>query len=487
MASPQLAVESPEWWLNRLYDQLTKRAPHLKLMDRYYRGDHPLPMLTEKARDAFVRLLKQSRANYMGLVVDATAERIQVDGFRLGDEETGDEEAWRIWQANGLDARFDMVILEALVGGVAYMCVAPNPKDSKTPLITVEHGSQAIVEYVPGSDRERAAGLKCWLDDWRNLLMATVYLPDGIYKFQAKMPQSGTSAKPQWERREVSGEEWPAPNALKAVPLVEFANHPRMLDGGVSELADITDIQDRINKTIIDRMMAQEFAAFRQRFLTGYEVPEDENGQAVAPFKAAVDRLWVVEDPEAKFGEFSATDISPYLKGVESDVQAIAARTRTPSQYLLAGMINISGDALKAAESGLVSKIKQRLRPMGETLEDVMRLALQASGQKPDPSMETIWHNPEYRTEGELVDALVKMATIGVPHEALWERWGASQQEIARWLAMQNDNLTRMASLDLFNASTAPDTGIPGAPGVLGVPGIPLQSQPRAPAVTADA
>lgn len=475
MASSQPEVLSPEWWLNRLYGQLTKRAPHLALMDRYYRGDHPVASLTEKARQGFMRLLRQSRSNYMGLVVDATAERIQVDGFRLGDEETGDKEAWRIWQANGLDARFDMVILEALVGGVAYMCVAPNPQDSKTPLITIEHGSQAIVEYVPGSDRERAAGLKCWLDDWHQLLMATVYLPDGLYKYQAKLPPKGTNTAPRWEQRQVKGEAWPAPNPLKVVSLFEFANHPRMLDGGVSELEDITDIQDRINKTLIDRLMAQEFAAFRQRWVTGYDVPVDDQGQAIEPFKAAVDRLWVAEDSEVKFGEFSATDITPYLKGIESDVQAIAARSRTPSQYLLAGMVNISGDALKAAESGLVSKIKQRLRPMGESLEDVMRLALTSAGGTPDPSMETIWHNPEYRTEGELVDALVKMATIGVPHEALWERWGASQTEITRWQRMQDDSLTRLSAIDLLNASNAPDTGIPGAPGVLGVPGIPPQ------------
>lgn len=477
------AVESPKWWLSRLYKQLNDRKPHLQLMDRYYSGDHPVACLTEKAREAFLRLLRQSRANYMGLVVDATVERIQVDGFRMGAEETGDKEAWRIWQANGLDARFDMLLLEAVVGGIAYMCVAPNPKDSKTPLITIEHGTQAIVEYVPGSDRERAAGLKCWLDDWHQLLMATVYLPDGIYKFQAKQPPRGTITEPDWKPRKVDGEEWPAPNPLGVVSLFEFANHPRMLEGGVSELSDVTDIQDRINKTLIDRMMAQEFSAFRQRWVTGYDVPLDDKDQPIEPFKAAVDRLWVAEDAEVKFGEFGATDITPYLKGVESDVQAVAARTRTPAQYLLAGMINISGDALKAAESGLVSKIKQRLRPMGETLEDVMRLALTAAGHAPDPSMETIWHNPEYRTEGELVDALVKMATLGVPHEALWERWGATQQEIARWKSMQDDSLTRLSVIDLLNESRAPDTGIPGAPGDLGVPGI--QPQPTGQPVAA--
>jgi hypothetical protein len=59
----------------------------------------------------------------------------------------------------------------------------------------------------------------------------------------------------------------------------------------------------------------------------------------------------------------------------------------------------------------------------------------------PDESMETIWRNPEFRTEGELTDALVKMASLGVPHEALWERWGASQVEIERWKAQRAEEV----------------------------------------------
>jgi hypothetical protein len=47
--------------------------------------------------------------------------------------------------------------------------------------------------------------------------------------------------------------------------------------------------------------------------------------------------------------------------------------------------------------------------------------------------IETKWRNPEFRTEGELVDSLDQDATLGVPNEALWERWGASEIEIARW------------------------------------------------------
>jgi hypothetical protein len=48
--------------------------------------------------------------------------------------------------------------------------------------------------------------------------------------------------------------------------------------------------------------------------------------------------------------------------------------------------------------------------------------------------VETIWADPEARSEGELVDALVKMRqSLGVPLTEVWRRYGATPQEIARW------------------------------------------------------
>ena len=441
----------PLWWLDVLWGSLAERRGYAEVMRRYYDGDPPLSIVPDKARDAFARLLKQSRLNVMGLVVDATAERIQVDGFRVGDKPVGDASAHRIWQGNNLDGQSDLLLAEAVKCGRSFVLVAPNREDPALPIVTPEDVTQAIVAYTPGARRDRAAGLKVWEDEWTEQLMATVYLPDGLYKYVAAKPKLGESVTaPKWVPREVAGESWPAPNPLGVVPLVEVPNRPDLLGEAYSEIHDVIDDQDRINKTLIDRMMAQEFAAFRQRWMTGYEVPVDESGQPVEPFKAAVDRLWIVEDENVKMGEFSATDIGPYLAAVESDVQHIGARTRTPSQYLLGTMVNISGDALKAAESGLVSKVRQRQRPFGEALEEVMRLALRASGDTRDLTrIETIWHNPEFRTEGELVDALVKMSTLGVPQEALWERWGATQTEITQWQKRRDQAAARVMGGDM--------------------------------------
>jgi hypothetical protein len=447
---------SPEWWRDRLYKALTDRQRELDRWESYYCGDHPLPWLPDQAAVEFRRILRMSRSNYMGLVVDSTAERIEVQGFRFGDDPSADDEAWRIWQANDLDADADAGILEAVKLGTAYTLVAPNPDDPETPLITFEHPGQAIVEYQPGSRRRRAAGLKAWRDDWTGQVMATLYLPDGLWKWRAEHRQG--VAERRWEVREVAGEPWPATNPLGTVPLIEVPNRRGLLGGGKSEIADVTDIQDRINKTLADRLMDQDFGAFPQKWATGVDME--------AEFHAGRQRMFQTEAPDARFGQFAASPLGPYMQAKVEDVKDIASRTRTPSQYLLGEMLNISGEAMKAAESGLVSKVRQRIRPMGEAFEETMRLAFAAVS---DPraaatSAETIWRNPEFRTEGELVDALVKMASLGVPQEALWERWGATPQEIARWQEMRDEAVTRAGVGDLA-AIVAGTAGLPeGAP-----------------------
>jgi hypothetical protein len=465
------APQSPLWWLARLHARIEKQAARAARLEAYYTGDHPLPDLPEKAKDAFRRLLKQSRANFTGLVVDATAERLQVDGFRFGGDRQGDTAASAIWQANGLDAESELAFTDATSLSSSFMFVWPNDARPEYPLITVEHMSQVAVECTPGNRRRRIAGAKVWLDDWTGKMLATVYLPasplepnGAVYKYVSAKPRDygQTCAEIVWKPRLVEGEDWPLPNPFgERLSIVELPNRPNTLKGARSEIEDVLDIQDRIDKTIADRLIAQEYGAFAQKWVTGMEIPEDEDGNPVAPFNVAIDRLLMAEEEGAKFGNFTATDLGPYITAAESDIMSLSSITKTPPHYLLnrSGQ-PVSGDALKAAEAGLIAKVRKRQRHYGEALEEVMRLAFDAAGddRADDFGAETIWRNPEFRTEGETVDALVKMRTLGVPLEALWERWGATQEEINRWRGMLEQEAARQAtSLGVADLLANPD------------------------------
>jgi len=408
---------SPNWWVARLYKQLVARRGLVDFYNDYYIGEHPLPWLAPQARDEFRRILKMTRSNYMGLVCDASAERAQIEGFRLGpDEDSADRDTWRIWQANNLDADSDMGILESLISGQSYTLVAPNPTDQATPHIWIEHASQAIVEYQPGSNRRvRAAGLKVWDDDWTQEIHATLYLPSQIFKFKAPRPRSGAApSNPEWVPREVPGEAWPAVNPLGVVSLIEIPNNPRLLTGGVSELSDVTDVQDRINKTIADRLITQDYGAFPQKWAVAWPNEDDDGNPNTIDIGR--NRMVTTEVQETKFGQWDAAPLDPYSAAKREDVKDIASRTRTPAQYLLGELNNVNGETLKASESGLVSKVRQRMRSWAEGYEETMRLARRAAGLDASSAaaMETIWRNPEFRTEAELTDAVVKRVQAGI-------------------------------------------------------------------------
>lgn len=479
----------PLWWVSRLYQELSTRRGAINLYDDYYRGEFPLPWLAPQAADEFRRILKMSRANYLGLVIDAQCERMAVEGFRVPAEDAGpkrrvrgaqnapigaqahddgvdgalaDDDLQRIWESSQMDLQFDQGLLEAAITGTSYLLVAPNPKNESLPKIWVEHSSQVILAFEAGTNRQVVrAALKVFRDDWTGQTFATLYLPNQIWKFQtdgaqARIPiqQDGRSSQievPIWQMRTASGEVTFEENPFDLVPMWEVPNNPRLLSGGRSEIEDLIDSQDRIVKTLADRLMTQDFGAFPQKWASGWPL-ENERGEPTPPVEVGRDRLMSTDVVEAKFGQFTAADLQGYIDSKREDVKDIASRSRTPAQYLLGEMNNVNGDTLKASESGLVAKVRQRFRGVEPGLENALAFAyklaghgdLVASGRR----VETIWRNPEFRTEGELVDALLKMHDLGVPEEALWERWGATPAEIRRWKAMLEDKMKRAAAGD---------------------------------------
>jgi len=445
-------------WITYLLDLLRGRLGELARLQQYYDGLHPLPQAPKKIEEKFQAFARMSRTNWMQLVVDAPAERLEVVGFNVAGQPALD--VWHgIWQGNQLDADSKLVHLDALTLGSSYVLVWPDQSHPSGVRVTMEHPTQCIVAYEPGDRRRRAAGLKVWcgLDKRMHL---TLWLPGEVHRFSSESEHTGGVMFPPatWVPR--PGVERVTASGIDGVPLVEMRPRPRWDGTGRSELDGLTDLQDRINATTFNRLVAGEYGAFIQRWVTGIEIEEDENGQPIKPFNLGIDQILVAEDPGARFGAFTATDLGNYVKSVEADVAHLAAISKTPPHYLLGAIVNASGDALKAAETGLVSKVRDRQTFLGEDWEEVVRLALAATGdgRAKDMSTEVVWKDPETRSEGELVDGLVKMRSLDVPRSVLWQRWGASPQDVEAWKQAAADEALLVALAQ--PAPAAPASGV---------------------------
>jgi hypothetical protein len=492
--TPLVLDEQPEgtvgYWLGRLSAALDAQSEEAAVYEGYYAGAHPLQFATSKFRETFGSLFAEFADNWCPVVVDSSAERLAVQGFRFGgtgrSAYEGDKDAWDIWQQNYLDADSGLAHLEAIKTGQAFVIVdAGDP-----PRITVEHPSEVVVAHAPGDRRRRVAALKRWID-YNGVHHATVYLPEGTYRFRTRdAVEVGTEIR--WEPDDP---EHVANPFGKIIPVIPMRNNPSMILGGRSDLAVVIDIQNAVNKIVTDMIVASEYAAFRQRWATGVEIPVDpETGQANASrFLSSISRVWTVDDADAKFGEFNVTDLTTYVRAVETLIQHLAAQTRTPPHYLTAGLGQWpSGDSLKASETGLVAKVRRKQIDFGEAWEEAMRLAFLAIGDSERAAVidaEVIWADPEFRTEGERVDALVKMATLGVPDEALWQRYGATPQEIERWRGMAEAQARRAGiaqgalSVEEMRAALANGGNPPGATQPPGAPPARAQAPAKPPSL----
>lgn len=459
---PNVKAGSAEWWLDRLNRRLDGRRWKMRRYETYYKGTQTLTFASKDFTRTFGERFPAFSSNFMALVVDAHRQRLHVQGFRFGDQLQGDRDAWRFWQANNLDAESAIAHTESLVKGVAYALVWLESGDM--PTVTIEDPLETIVETAPGNRRIRRAGLKRWTDD-EGYLAANVYLPDGVYKYVSVQRVDEFSAMEwssvaRWNKRAVRGEAWPLDNPLGVVPLVPIPHRPRLTGEGESELSIVTGNQDAINILRAYASVSAEFGAFKQRWIIGMDVPTDPvTGQPIEPFRPGRDHLWMIppadpEDPnppKVELGEFQATDLQPYATMIGLEVQHLGAISSTPYHYLLpqSGQPP-SGESLKSAETGLVAKVLDSMVFKGEAWEEVIRLcfAWTEDARADIFDGETIWRDPESRTEASHTDALTKWKAFGIPDEFIWEELGLSPQQIRR-IKRLNEQAALTSTLDL--------------------------------------
>ena len=152
----------------------------------------------------------------------------------------------------------------------------------------------------------------------------------------------------------------------------------------------------------------------------------------------------------------------------------VASISRTPPHYLNASADRLSGESIKAAETGLVAKVRRRQGQFGAGWEEVMRIAGKIAGTPlgDAQSLETIWADPESRTEAEH-DATLKKQALGVPQRQLWEDLGYTPEQIERFEAMRLDEALLSPPPLPLGAAAVPGT-LPGQQGQPFPPGEPV-------------
>lgn len=433
---------SPDWWLKKLVGTLLDRQIDYGIRGAYVEGNHPVPNGDPRYRKVLQDFQYKARTNYSGMITSAPIERMRIRGFRFGPPDQADSDAQKIWTANNMELLATRIHARAAKFGLAYALVEPPPQGEQWPVITIPDPRSCIVFNDPRRPDKSLCGLELWIDEIDHTVKALLYLPQVVYAYQ------GPDAMKITDLDDISGIKHvlfsyldgfrPAgsvPNPLgDEIPLVEYVWRPDSGDFPEGEIDEgLRDIQDRINHTILDRLVISKNQAYRQRFVTGYPVPKGAKGRRRPPFDPGSDMLWVAPSTDAKFGEFATADIRQILEAVRDDIADMAAISKTPPHYLMGKVTNVSGETLTQATDGLVQKTKQRMVSMGFGHERVMKKCFKYLGQADkatDVEASVLWEDPNTYTVAELADAGLKWGQSGIPLQLIMERQGWSPDQI---------------------------------------------------------
>lgn len=445
---------SPFWWLARLSQKLMDRAPTYDLREQYVTGNHPLPNGDRRFVKALRELQRKAKTNYIELVQQAVVQKLRVKGFRFGTEGFADKDAQRIWQYNDMDYQAPVLINDAATFGFSYALVSPPIEPGGEPIIAMRDPRYCEIERDPSRPTKTLAGLEFWASPADDAVLAILYLPDAIYYFSSH----GIKAEDLIQEIGLRGMTGSInkfrivdvrENALGEVPLERCDWQPAFGEDGRSEGEVAFDIQDRINKMVLDRLVISNSQAYRQRWVSGAPSPKSSPGSSASrkpPWEPGADMIWVSEDPDTKFGDFEQADITQLLEATRDDVGDMAAITQTPATYLTNRMVNISGDTIAQAQGGHIAKVKLRQDAVGFFFERLQKIAFKYKGdieKAQDATAQTLWHSAEVRSFAEVADAMQKWIATGIPLQLAMDKSGQFSPEEIEWAVQEAERIEK--------------------------------------------
>jgi hypothetical protein len=309
------------------------------------------------------------------------------------------------------------------------------------------------------------------VDDRNQSVRLNVYYEDRVERYI----RNGTIGGGNWRRfTDDAHPEWPiwwtetgeAGGAPLGVPVVHFANSARAGQWGRSEIADVIPLQDALNKAVVDAVRVMDAMGWPQRYATGIaDAPSDD-------LLASPGSFWYSSSSDASFGQLDEAGADGILALWNKFEESVASVTRTPQHlFRVTGGDMPSGEALKTAENGLVSKAIKRAIVFGDAWEDVMTIAhriARANGQDvgelPDSGFAVEWENPETRGD-ELQHIQAINAKQGISRRQRWREYGYTDEQIERMEAELADEPNVLEeALAAFDAGAGASEELRGRP-----------------------
>lgn len=456
----------------------------LDILRLYATGKQALPLVIPRDAPREVReMARISRINLIKIVVEALTQSLFVDNMRTvqmpeaeldeageplpADPEAGDEvssEVWSAWQANRFDREQSGLYRAVFTYGVGYTVVTAG---EPYPVMRALGPRQLTALYGDDPDwpdfaLERSLTRRDRFRLYDEAYVWTLGYDRDQKRFGVLGPPSrhGSPYCPVIRYRDAADLD------LDDEPIAMTPPTPGrngQCDIVAGQVAPLMTLQDQSDMTTFSLRAAEWYSAFRQRWIVGWTP-----GSTGDKMRSAASQMWTFDaDPdEIKLGEFAETTLDGFIRSRSETARFVASLSQTPVHELIGELVNLSAEALAAAENGRTRKVNERETGLGESHEQMAQCVGDLMGVDVPDDFEVVWRDTTARAFGAIVDGLGKIAQqLGVPDEALWERIpGATRQELRRWksLRAQGDAIGDLTAL--LDRQAAPPPALP-APG----------------------
>ena len=419
-------------------EDVKRRAPAIQTRQAYREGHHRKVVEDPSALSPNLRVLLEDLAdNLCDDVVDEPLDRLAIRAW-TGKRAT---EATEAWEANKGHARATSVFGDAWCAGDGWLIREAGSDGVQR--FHVQNPAHMAVRYSLDNPDRAAVYAKVWPEGkaWRlNLYYGADDQGGARLERYATRGSSGGGGLPEarafqpYETDTVQATEtaaWDQPPVYH-FPAGEVGRYGR------SVLTNVIPLQDLLNKSIADMVVAMEDVALPQRvaIAVAAEYNDDGTERPLRRRSRRASEMLRLGSAESRIDQFDGADLSQFLTVQEGYRQEIARKGYLPlSSVGLGDAAPASGIAMLVAEGRQVKRVKRAARDWGYELRRLMADMLTASGVPCAPEdLDLEWERPETRDETALWELAMVKRDLGVPIRQILLEGGYDAEDVDLWL-----------------------------------------------------
>ncbi len=464
---------------------LANDRPLLRRFDRYVEGKQDDPYMPSNADDEYKLLAERAKTNVMPLLTGAPAQALYVDDFRPGNRSltaAGSSYEMEHWQWSRMDARQSAIYRAAFKFGHSFTLTEKVKGRARTKSLSALN--TAALYEDPANDETPLYAIVITSEPRKaddEIRPGKARLFDGTYEYEVSFKSLTDPDSVQVGKGKAHG--------ASECPVTRFVCHLDTEGRTTGLVEPMIAVQNRINQTVFDLLVAQTYASFKVRWVTGMAPPllmqgvdaegnytkveseivdyvpvRDDAGNArPAPMDHNARRFLFAEDENVKFGSLDETPLGGFIESIDMSFRHMAALSQTPPHHLLGQIANLSAEALLAAETAFSRMVEEFRKGFGEAWERVFRLAAEIDENElasEDYQGETLWRDMEQRSLAQAADALGKIREqLQVPRRGLWARIpGVTRTELDQWEDMAEEEDAALALSQAVSRATGSAT-----------------------------